>query len=328
MTRFTLTRRALACAAAATFGALALSPSAVLAADYPKTQVRLVLNFPAGGPLDILARQLAPRLAASLGQPFVVENVTGAAGQVGAAAVARAQPDGHTVLLSIDSPFTSSPWLMKQMPYPLEALRPINILGSTGLTLAVHPSAPFKTMAELIERGRREEITFSSPGPGGPGHFGALLLSDATGIKVNAVHYRGNAPAVTALLSGEVQAGMLGTTSLLQHIKAGKVRVLAAASRQRSSLMPELPTLAELGYPKFTLQTLFVVMVPARTPEPVVQALNEALGKAMREPELQQQLRALDIAPGTQTPQESAATLAQAREDYKRLVQAAGMQPE
>lgn len=328
MTKHPLTRRTFACAAALALGGLALASTAAHAADYPKSQVRLVLNFPAGGPLDILARQLAPRLAATLGQPFVVENITGAAGQVGAAAVARAQPDGHTVLLSIDSPFTSSPWLMKQMPYPLEALRPINVLGSTGLTLAVNPSSPIKSLADLIERGRREEITFSSPGIGGPGHFGALMLAEATGIKVNAIHYRGNAPAVTALLSGEVQAGMLGTTGLLPHIKAGKVRALAAGSRQRSSLLPELPTLSELGYPKFTLQTMFVVMVPARTPEPVVQALNDALGKAMRDPDLQQQLRRLDIVPGTQTPQEAAATLSQARDDYKRMVQASGMQPE
>lgn len=328
MNKPTLTRRALAQAAALALGALALLPGAASAADYPRTQVRLVINFPAGGPLDILARQLSPRLSAVLGQPVVVENLSGAAGHVGAGAVARAQPDGHTVLLSIDSPFTTSPFLMKQIPYPLTDLRPINILGVTGLTLAVNPATPFKTLGELIEKGRREEITFASPGIGGPGHFGALLLADATGIKVNPIHYRGNAPAVTALLSGEVQAGVLGTTGLLPHIKAGKVRALAAASRQRSTLLPDLPTLGEMGYPKFTMQSMFVVMVPTRTPEPVVQALNEALGKAMREPELQQQLRAIDIAPGTQTPQETAATLAQAREDYRRLVQAAGMQPE
>lgn len=316
-------------------GAMALAWAGMLAAaghshaaDYPRGSVKLVVNFPAGGPLDILARQLATRLSASLSQAFVVENVTGAAGQIGAAAVARAQPDGQTVLLSIDSPFTSGPWLTRQIPYAADALRPVTLLGSTGLTLAVHPGSGIRSLAELLDRGRREAITFASPGVGGPGHFAALLLSDVTGVQVNPIHYRGNAPAVLALVSGEVQAGILSTSGLLPHIKAEKLRPLAAAGRQRSFLLPETRTLAEMGHPAFTLQTTFVAMVPAKTPEATVQALHDALALAMRDPELQKQLRNIDIVPSALNAQEAAATLAQAREDYRRMAQAAGMQAE
>lgn len=317
----------------AAFGALALAPLMATpgqshASDFPKGQVRLVVNFPAGGPLDILARQLATRLATLLSQPFIVENITGATGHIGAGTVARAQPDGLTVLLSIDAPFTSGPWLIRQIPYASDALRPVSLLGSTGLTLAVHPGTGIRTLAELVEKGKREAITFSTPGIGGPGHFAALLLSDVTGIKVNPIHYRGNAPAVMALLSGEVQAGILSTSGLLSQIKAEKIRPLAAASRQRSYLLPEIQTLAELGYPAFTLQTTFVAMVPAKTPDATMQALHEAFSKVMRDPELQKQLRGMDIVPSSLNATETAATLNQAREDYRRMVQAAGMQPE
>lgn len=328
MSESSFTRRHFTRAAAVCLTGLAPAAGRTQTADYPRGPVRIVVNFPAGGPLDILARQLASRMAASSAQAVIVDNLTGATGHIGAAAVARAQPDGQTVLLSIDAPFTSGPWLTRQIPYAADALRPVALLGSTGLTVAVHSGTGIRNLADLVERGRREPMTFASPGIGGPGHFAALLLSDVTGIKVNPIHYRGNVPAVMALLSGEVQAGVLGTTGLLPHIRSDKVRALAAASRQRSSLLPEVQTLGELGYPAFTLQTTFVAMVPSKTPEPTVQALHQALAQAISDPELQKMLRGMDIVPAALKPAEAAATLAQARDDYRKMVQAAGMQPE
>lgn len=296
--------------------------------DYPRQAVRLVVNYPPGGPVDIVARQLATRLAVTLKQPFVVENISGASGHIGAGTVARAQPDGHTVLLSIDAPFTSGPWFTAKMPYPVDALRPVTLLGVTGLTVAAHPSTAVNSFAELVKKGRQEELTFSTPGIGGPGHFAALLLADLTGMKINPIHYRGNAPAVLAVVSGEVQAGVLATTGLLPHVKAGKVKGLAAAGVQRSALLPDLQTVGELGYPRFTLQSMFVAMVPAKTPEPIAKVLHEAIAEAVQQPDLQKQLRGIDITPLALAGPEAAAEMAKAHAEYGRIVKATGMKPE
>ncbi|MEO8857977.1 MAG: tripartite tricarboxylate transporter substrate binding protein, partial [Burkholderiaceae bacterium] len=193
------------------------------AADYPDKTVKFIVNFPPGGPLDIIARVVAARLSTTLGQPFVVENVTGASGNIGAAQVARANPDGYTVLVSIDTPFTMTPSLYPATSIKQDELRAVASMGVTGSTIAVNPSLGVNSLKALIDKGQRETITFATAGNGTPGHFAALALADATGIKVNPIHYRGNAPAVLAVVSGEVQAGILSTSGLAPHIKAGKV---------------------------------------------------------------------------------------------------------
>ncbi len=167
--------------------------------------------------------------------------------------------------------------------------------------------------------------TFSTAGNGTPGHFAALMLADAAGVKVNPIHYRGNAPAVTALLSGEVQAGILGTAGLLPHIKAGKIKALAVAGSTKSSLLPELPTSAEMGTPGLDLEFMFVAMVPAKTPDAVVATLQKAIAEAVSQPDFGERMRAMDVAPSTMASSAVNDKLLKSRERYLQIVKSAGI---
>jgi tripartite-type tricarboxylate transporter receptor subunit TctC len=319
-------KKLLACAAVA----LAALPAAWAqgSGSYPTRPVRFVVNFPAGGPLDIIARQVANKLEGDWKQPVTVENVTGAAGAIGANRVAQSEPDGHTVLLSIDATFTSSAALSPKTAPAWDDFKPVGQLGATGLTLAVHPSLGVNSFSELIERGRQQPLTFSTAGIGTPGHFMSLMIADATGIKVTPVHYRGNAPAVMALLSGEVQAGALASTGLLPHLKDNKIKGLAVVGKQRSSVLPELRTLEELGHPKLQFESKFVAFVPARTPDAVVAQLYRGISEAMRAPAAQERWKALDIAPTPLPGPEMAASLLAARAAFEAIVKSAGLKPD
>ena len=295
---------------------------------WPSRPVRVVTNFQAGGPLDILSRQLAGQLTARLGQPFAVENVTGAAGEIGAAAVARAQPDGYTMLISIDAPFTIARAMRPQVSIGIGDFSWVALLGTSGLTVAAHPSAGVKTLAELIAKGRDRPLNFSTAGPGSPGHLAAAVLADAAGVKATPVHYRGNAPAVTALVAGEVDAAIISTAGLLPHIRSGKLQAIATAARQRSPLLPELPNVGELGYPALAQESLYVVGLPPRTPEAVSQRLSAALAEALADPALRERMTSHDFTPGMRDGQQALAQLRETLEHYTRIVKATGIKME
>ncbi len=298
------------------------------AADFPEKPVRIVVNFPPGGPLDVIARQVAIRLGTTLKQSVVVENVSGAAGNIGATQVARANPDGYTVLMSIDTPFTIAPALYPDTSVKADELRPVAVMGVTGSVVAVQPSLGVNSFKELIERGRREVLTFSTAGSGSPGHFAALMLADATGMKINPIHYRGNAPAVLALVSGEVQAGILGTGGLLPHIKAGKLKALAVAGNSRSGGLPDLPTAQEQGQSGLDLEFLFIAMVPAKTPDAVVGILQKAILEATGQADFQERMRGLDVAPSSLAGAAAGERLAKSRERYAHIVKTTGLKGE
>ncbi|MBL0422966.1 tripartite tricarboxylate transporter substrate binding protein [Ramlibacter sp. AW1] len=319
------TRRWFAGAALALLGASAWAQAP---GNYPSRPIRFVVNFPAGGPLDIIARQVANKLEGEWKQPVTVENATGAAGAIGANKVAQAEPDGYTVLLSIDAPFTSSAALSPKTAPNWDSFKPVGQLGVTGLTLAVHPSLGVNSLAELVARGKQQPVTFSTAGIGSPGHFMSLMIGEATGMKVTPVHYRGNAPAVLALVSGEVQAGALASTGLLPHLKDHKIKGLGVVSGQRSALLPELKTMGELGYPKLQLESRFVAFVPARTPDAIVSQLYKGISDAMNAPGAQERWKSLDIVPTTQAGPEMAATLQAARSQFEATVKSAGLKPE
>lgn len=304
---------------------VSLTQAPLHAADYPEKTVKIVVNFPPGGPLDIIARQVATRLNQTLKQSFVVENVSGASGNIGAAQVARANPDGYVILMSLDTPFTMTPSLYPDTSVKFDDLRPLAVMGVTGSTVATHPSLGVNSLKELIDKGRREPLTFATAGNGSPGHFAALMLADASGIKVNAIHYRGNAPAVLALVSGEVQAGILGTAGLLPHIKAGKLKALAVAGNSRSSVLADLPTAAELGQAGLEVEFMFVAMVPAKTPDAVVTTLQKAIAEAVGQAEFQERMRAMDIAPWTLAGNAVAERLKKSRQSYADIVKRTGM---
>ncbi len=316
MKRFVATMLALA-------AALAAGPLG--AQEYPAKPVRVVVNFPPGGPSDILSRSLADKLAVALKQPFVVENRPGAGGSIGAEVVARSAADGYTVLSSIDTTFTVNPNLYRSMPFKIEELKPVMLIASSGLAVGVNPGFGTASLDEFVRKGRGELITFSSGSNGSPGHVAAAILQDSAGVKVNHVPYKGNTPAVMALVSGEVQAGVLATPGLLPHIKAGKVKALAVTSRKRSPLLPDVPTAAEAGVPALEVEVLYLWFVPAATPEPAVATLAKAMEAALAAPDLQERLRNLDLVIEGETGAAAEARLAKARSRYAATIKATGM---
>jgi len=322
---FSSRRSALLCVAAmalvAGFPVLAQTP-------YPSRPVKFVNSFPPGGPSDILGRSLADVLQNTLKQPFVVENKAGAAGNIGADSVAKSPADGYTVLFSIDTVETVNPHIYKSMPFKPSDLKPVMIMASSGLLMGVHPSTGLKSLDELIAAGKKRVLNFSSAGSGSPGHLASAVLTEATGVKINNIFYKGNTPAVMAVLSGEVDGGILATPGMLPHVKAGKITALAVTSRQRSPLAPEVPTVGELGLKSLEQEVLYVAMVPAATPEPVVQTLQRAFAEAFKRPDIQARMKNLDMNYEGLTGEAAAKRLAELSDRYARVIKATGLKVE
>ncbi|AEG94206.1 Bug family tripartite tricarboxylate transporter substrate binding protein [Ramlibacter tataouinensis] len=313
----------------ATALALCAACAPALAQDaWPARPVRFVVNFPAGGPLDLLARAVGDTLQRELKQPFVVENRPGAAGNIGADAVAKAAADGHTVLFTIDSTSTVNPHIYQGMPFKPADLQPLVIMGSSGLLVGVHPSNGFKTLADLVAAGKTRGVTFSSAGNGSPGHLAAEMATQATGIRITHVPYKGNAPAVQAVLSGEVTGGVLATPGMLPHVKAGKMTALAVTSSRRSTLAPEVPTVREAGMPQLEQEVLYLAMVPAATPAPVAQAIQNAIEGALARQEIRSRLGSLDMHHEGTAGTAAARRLANLSERYGQVIRATGMKVE
>ncbi|HLB13438.1 MAG TPA: tripartite tricarboxylate transporter substrate binding protein [Burkholderiales bacterium] len=309
--------------ALAALAAVAAGP--VAAQSFPEKPVRIVVSFPPGGPSDILARSLGDKLTAALKQPFVVENRAGAGGNVGTEAVARSAPDGYTVLFTIDTPFTVNPNLYRSIPFKPADLRALMLIASSGLTVGINPSVGSASLRDFVTKGRTETITFSSGSNGSPGHVAASILQDAAGVKVNHIPYKGNTPAVMAVVSGEVQAGILATPGLLPHVQAGKVKALAVTSRKRSPLLPDVPTTVEAGVPALEVEVLYLAFVPVATPERVAATLQQALAAALAAPDVQERMRRLDLVIEGETGAVVEARLAKARERYAATIKATGM---
>jgi tripartite-type tricarboxylate transporter receptor subunit TctC len=297
-------------------------------AAYPSKPVKFVNSFPPGGPSDILARSVADILQAMFKQPVLVENKPGASGNIGADLVAKSPPDGYTVLFGIDTTVTVNPHIYKGMPFKPADLKPVMIMASSGLLVGVHPSTGFKSLSDLIAAGRSKGLNFSSAGSGSPGHVASAVITEATGVKINNIFYKGNTPAVMAVLSGEVDGGVLATPGMLPHVKAGKITALAVTSRQRSPLAPEVPTVGELGLKQLEQEVLYVAMVPAATPESVVQTLQRAFAEAFARPDLQARMKSLDMNYEGMTGEAAAKRLSDVSDRYDRVIKATGLKVE
>ncbi|TFZ01479.1 Bug family tripartite tricarboxylate transporter substrate binding protein [Ramlibacter rhizophilus] len=310
--------------------ALALSAGTALAqpAAWPDKPVKFVVAFPPGGPLDVLARAVADSLQKDFKQTFVVENKPGAAGNIGADSVAKAPADGYTVLLGIDTIYTVNPHIYKAAPFKTSELRPVMVMSSSGLLVGVNPQTGFKSMKDLVAAGKAKGVNFSSAGPGSPGHLAAEMATDATGMKINHIPYKGNAPAVTAVLSGEVDGGVLATPGMLPHVKAGKITPLAVTSRQRSQLAPDIPTVSEAGLPQLEQEVLYTMHVPAATPDAVVQKLQKGVADALAQPALRERLKALDMHYEGLAGEQAAKRLSDLHDRYGKVIRATGMKVE
>ena len=292
---------------------------------YPNKPIRVVNNFPPGGPSDTIARALGAKLQAALGQPLVVESKPGAAGNIGADYVAKSAPDGYTLLMTIDTPVTVNPAIYPSMPFKPGDLKPIITIASSSLMLAVHPKLGVSTVAEFLTVAKTREINFSSAGNGSPGHVAASMLGEKTGARVQNIMYKGNTPAVLAIVSGEVDAAIIATPGLLPHVQSGKIKALAVTSPKRSPVAPDVPTMAEAGLPGVEFEVIYLMMAPAGLPDAIIATLQKELAHALAQPDLRETLRNMDLSVLAETGAAADARLARARERYAATIRNTGI---
>ena len=266
---------------------------------------------------DVLQKQF--------GQPFVVDNKPGAAGNVGADQVAKSVPDGHSLLWGIDTTHTINPHIYKTMAFKEADLKPLLVISSSALLLGVHPSSGIKTVKDFMQVARERSLNFSSGGNGSPGHLWVNMSNVSAATRLVHVPYRGNSPAVMAVVSGEVDGGTLATPGMMPHVKGGKITALAVTGRQRSRLAPEVPTVAEAGFKDLESEVLYVVMAPANTPAPLMQTMAKAITEALGRPELQTRLKDLDMTYEGLTGAAASERLKKLSDHYGRVIRATGM---
>lgn len=315
------------------FLAAALAAALPARAEWsPARPLRIVVPFAPGGQPDVVARALAEPLAKALGQPVIVENRPGAGGNIAAEAVARAAPDGHTLLLGTNGPLAVSPALYRNLPYdPLRDLAAVTMVGTSPNLIAVHPSLEASTLAQLVARAKAEpgKLNFASVGKGSISQLSMELLNGVAGIRTVHIPYNGGAPAVAALLAGDVQVLSLNPTALIPHMQSGRVRVVAQTSARRSPLVPGVPTVAESGYPGFEADVWMAVMAPAKTPPEAIARLHAELARAIRAPQMKAALWDRQwIDPLALTPAETVAAIRRESEKWARAVKDAGITPE
>ncbi|MEO5701308.1 MAG: tripartite tricarboxylate transporter substrate binding protein [Casimicrobiaceae bacterium] len=285
---------------------LSLPAVAVAAEAYPAKPIRLLVPFPPGGPADVLGRVVGERLGASFGKPVVVENRPGAGGNIAMELGAKAAPDGYTLVLAPAGNLTVNPSLYRSVPYDVgRDFAPVTVLAAVPNILVVNPSLGVKSVADLVRYAKAHPgaLNFSSPGPGSGAHLAGELFKSMAGVDMVHVPFSGVAPAVTAVLGGQVQVMFAGTSSVLQHIKAGKLEGLAVASAKRIAAAPELPTVAESGLPGFEVVSWYGIVAPAATPPEIVARLQSAIATALHEPEVREKLVGLGAEPIGNTPQ-------------------------
>jgi tripartite-type tricarboxylate transporter receptor subunit TctC len=306
----------------------ALAPWYAQAQDaWPSRPIRFILPFPPGGGTDILGRLVAERLTASLGQPVVAENRGGAGGNVGAEAAAKSAPDGYTIVLVAPS-LAISPSLYSKLAYdPVKDFAPVSLVATVPNVMITNPSVPAKTLAEFIRLAKSKpgELNFGSGGSGTSNHLAGELFNIVAGVKLVHIPYKGVNLAMNDVISGRVQLVFIGIPAAVPHIKAGRLRALALVAPQRSSVLPDVPTVAEAGLPKFEVTTWYGILAPAGTPGPIIERLNGELGKIMHSSELKPRLEALATDPVTSTPGEFADLIRREIAKWGEVVREAGI---
>jgi tripartite-type tricarboxylate transporter receptor subunit TctC len=294
----------------ATVAAVALGVAGASAQPYPSHPIKLIVPFAAGGPLDFVARGLGDKLTASLKQPIIIENRVGAGGNIGAEAAAKTPADGYTLLLVLSGTLVANPAIFPKLGFNTERdFAPISLVSSSSQMLVVHPSVPVKTVAEFVAYARQHPLTYAHAGPGSGGHLAMGYLRLLAGFPGTPVPYRGNAPLMTDLAAGQVQSGFIASAGAMPHVRAGRLRGLAISSEKRSPLAPDVPTIAEAGYPQMKLTSYFVLLAPAKTPAEIVSILEREVQKAVQLPDIRERWHASDIEPVGSSAAEATATL-------------------
>ena len=281
----------------------AAAPS--MAQQFPERPITLVAPFSPGGALDLIARALAQKMNEDFGQSVIVDNRAGAAGIIGSQYVARAEPDGYTILLGATTTHGINPSLYPKLPYDaVKDFAPVSLIATIPHMLVANPNTPFNDLQGLLKYGK--PMSFGSAGIGSPHHLAGEMIKAQTKIDIQHVPYKGSGPAMTAVMSGELEFMSTEVAAAMPHIKAGKLKPIAVAAATRSPSLPDVPTFTEQGMPGFEVTAWYAIFAPKNTPKDVVEKLNRSLAKAVRQPDVQQKFATLGATPIGGTPDELA----------------------
>ncbi|WP_371925276.1 MULTISPECIES: Bug family tripartite tricarboxylate transporter substrate binding protein [Cupriavidus] len=310
--------------------AMCLGGAARAADNWPQKPITLIVPWAAGGSTDILARVLSEHLTRSLGQPVIVDNKPGASGNIGSAMVARARPDGYTLLVGSMSTHAMNPALMPNMPFRgVEDFTPLGLLAYVTNTLVVHPSVPAQNVRELIAYAKANpgKLAYASAGPGSTNHLSAVLFEKMAGVQMLHVPYKGGAPAVVDTVAGQTQLLFSAGTQTLPHVKGGKLRLLAVTEGKRSPLLPNVPTVAET-VPGYELAVWYGAFGPKDMPAELTARLNREINAVMSLPEVKSKMNAIGVETATSTPQQFGAILQRDADRYGKLIRELGIKGE
>ena len=310
--------------------ALTLTANA-LAQGYPVRPIKLVVPYPAGGSSDSIARVMAQKLTEVLGQQIIVENRSGASTIVAAVAVAKSPSDGYTLFLAATDTLSANPALHRDLPYdPLTSFAPISMVAATPLILVAHPSFPANNLKELVAlvAAKPEQFAFGSFGIGSIAHFAGEMLNSAAGIKISHVPYKGGAPLIVDLVGGQIPLAIATVVTAAPQIKGGKIKAIAVTSSKRSSLLPDVPTIAESGYPQYDVAAWFALVAPAGTPEPIVKRLRDEVTKMQAMPDVKDKFTDMGAEVVLGGPDQYNNTVRDEIRRYSEIVRRTNMKPE
>ena len=306
-------------------------PQTVRAQDYPNRPIILIVPFPPGGSTTVMARNVADKMAAALGQQVVVDNRGGAGGTIGTRTVAKAAPDGYTILLGYTGTLSIAPSLYANPGYdPRKDFAPIGMIGTAPSVMVVHPSIPVKSVAEFIAHAKAQTapVPYGSPGVGTANHLAAELFANATGVKLQHIPYKGSGPAMSDLVGGHIPMMFVPIPAAIGNVQGGKLRALAVTSPKRSALLPDLPSVQETGVKDFDVALRYGLVAPAGTPRPIVERLNKELNAALGLPDVQKRLvtEGAEALPGT--PEAYAVDIDREEKKWNALVRRLGLKVE
>jgi tripartite-type tricarboxylate transporter receptor subunit TctC len=305
-------------------------PLAAFAQQYPAKPIKIVVGYSAGGAVDIVARTLGQSLSAAMGQPVLVDNKPGAGTNIAVKAVIDAPPDGYTLLMAANA-LAANMALYKPAPFDAERdLAPVALIGRVPVVIAANPSAPYNSVAQLIAAAKAKPgtLAFASPGNGSTPHLAAELFARSAGVSLQHIPYRGGAQAITDVVGGQVPLLAVNALEVKPHVQSGKLKVLAVLSAQRSVIFPDVPTIAESGFPGFEASVWYALMAPAGTPKPILAKLHDEVQKALKTSDVAERMTAVggEVTPGSI--ETAAALIHSERQRYDKLVREANIKPD